>query len=95
MTAGFGRTLVLENRTTVFTGIAGRGPTAAIAWTPTSDIAVAVTGSRSDLNDGNRRHLLRMSASRRVLRGRNELRLLPLSLTPHSSFILLSHCRTP
>jgi tetratricopeptide (TPR) repeat protein len=76
LTGGFERSLLLENGVTLAEGISGVGPAAGVRWSPNTDFLVQASGTRSDLSDGNQRHTMRVSASERVLRGTNELRLL-------------------
>jgi tetratricopeptide (TPR) repeat protein len=75
LTGGLERSLLLENGLTLAEGISGVGPTAGVRWSPNTDFNAQASGTRSDLSDGNQRHTLRLSASERVLRGPNELRL--------------------
>ena len=76
---GVERSLLLENGVTLAEGITGVGPAAGVRWSPNSDFLVQASGARSDLSDGNQRRTMRVSASERVLRGTNELRVLASS----------------
>jgi tetratricopeptide (TPR) repeat protein len=72
---GAERALVLENQSTLTSGLHGIGPTAAVRWTPNTDFMLAASGGQLSLSDGNERRTFRASVSERVLRGVHELRL--------------------
>ena len=73
------RSLILENQSTLTAGLHGIGPTASIRWTPGIDFMLSANGSQLSLSDGNQRRTLRLSASQRVWRGINELRLVGIA----------------
>jgi tetratricopeptide (TPR) repeat protein len=75
LAGGAERSLLLENASTLAAGIHGTGPTMSLRWTPGIDFSLDASGARTWLSDGNVRQTLRVGASHRVLRGRNELRL--------------------
>lgn len=79
LSGGAERSLLLENASTLAAGIYGTGPTASLRWTPGIDFSLDVGGARTSLSDGNLRQTLRVAASQRVLRGRNEIRLVGIT----------------
>jgi len=76
---GAERSLLLENTSTLVAGIHGTGPTASLRWTPGIDFSLDAGAARTSLSDGNLRQTLRVAASQRLLRGRNELRLVGIT----------------
>ena len=72
---GAERALVLENQTTLTSGLHGDGPTASVRWTPNTDFVVAANAGYLSLSDGNQRSTFRATVSERVLRGVNEIRV--------------------
>ena len=76
---GAERSLILENQSTLTSGLSGTGPIASVRWTPGIDFLLSASGSGSSLSDGNQRQTLRVSASQRVRRGANELRLVGIA----------------
>jgi tetratricopeptide (TPR) repeat protein len=74
-TIGAERALVLENQTTLTSGLHGVGPTASVRWTPNTDFMLVANGGHQSLSDGNERSTFRASVSERVLRGTHEIHL--------------------
>ena len=79
VSAAFGRTLLLENASTLETGLAGVGPSGEISWTPHVDFALDLSAGRLALNDDNTRDTVRAAVSQRVWRRANEVRLVAAS----------------
>ena len=72
---GAERALVLENQTTLTSGLHGVGPTASVRWTPNTDFMLDANAGQLSLSDGNERRTLRATVSQRVLRGVSEIRV--------------------
>lgn len=72
---GAERALVLENQTTLTSGLHGVGPTASVRWTPNTDFMLAASAGQLSLSDGNERRTLRATVSERVVRGVHEIRV--------------------
>jgi hypothetical protein len=74
--AGVERTALWDNLQTLELDIASSGPRVGMWYRPTSDLSIEATAGQGWLNDDNRRTDFRVAAGQRVLRGRNEIRLL-------------------
>jgi len=75
-TAGVENVAILENAQTVDSGLSGWGPAASLHWQPRPAFTLDVRANRLSLDDSNVRRVVRADVSQRLLRQRNELRLL-------------------
>ena len=73
---GVERTPLMDNLQTVEQTIASAGPRVSLSYRPTSGLSFDLSASEGWLTDRNRRVEARFAAAQRILRGRNEVRLL-------------------
>jgi hypothetical protein len=76
VTVGAERSLVLENGSTITSGLTGTGPTGRLRWQPNASFSFEVTAKHLALNDDNTRDVGRADLSQRLWGRSNEFRLI-------------------